>query len=157
MFRLVRPMTGILCLLAMSAAASASTWQFQKNPDPLGTGYVAMANAPGAAIQPMVRCWTEAATLDVRFALSPQTPLPISDEVVVVFDGQRPVTVKWPRNATGRALVVPATAHRALLAKLRAASELRLTLATAEGDSPTWVIALDGSARAIDQALSGCS
>lgn len=159
MTRLRRYSVSLMLLLAsavVSADASERTWTFQKNRDPLGSGFVAVAKSAAGSLQPLVRCWTETALLDVRFALGAAEPVPVTDRVLIAFDRQKASAAEWSRNATGLALVVPEPLQRTLLSQLRQANEMRLTLAVANGEQRTHVLALDGSARAIDQALASC-
>lgn len=149
-----------LSLAAASAVATQSaepSWQFQKNRDPMGSGYIAVAAADAGTVRPMVRCWTEAASLDVRFTLAPDQPLPRVDRVLVAFDGTTPAAANWDRNATRLALVVPAQLQDTLLSRMRSGNEMRLTLLADDGAQHTHLIPLDGSARAIDQALTSCN
>lgn len=144
-------------LASAPVSAAAKTWQFEKNRDPLGTGYVAMANADLEAVTPMVRCWTEQAVMDVRFALNAKYRLSDVSKVALRFDGGRAQVVRWPHNASGHALIVPAEAQQPLLSNLRSARQLQLILTLGGGAEQTLQIPLDGSSRAINQVVAGCS
>ncbi|MGI9328551.1 MAG: hypothetical protein ACR2PZ_25270 [Pseudomonadales bacterium] len=146
-----------LLLASAPLAAAAKTWQFEKNRDPLGTGYVVMANADLEAVTPMVRCWTEEAAMDVRFALNARYRLSDASKVALRFDEGTAQVVRWPRNAGGHALIVPAAAQQQLLSNLRAGRQLQLILTLGTGYEQTLQIPLDGSSRAISQVLAGCS
>ncbi|MFK7914415.1 MAG: hypothetical protein AB8B93_10920 [Pseudomonadales bacterium] len=158
---MVRSIAIMLLLLNSGSAVAGQSWQFQKNRDPLGSGFVAVASTKvginAGTLRPMVRCWTETASLDVRFTLAPEQSRPSVDRVLVAFDSKKPAAVDWSRNATRLALVVPVPLQRALLSKMRSGNELRLTLMGTDGAQHTHLVRLDGSARAIDQALASCT
>ncbi len=146
-----------LLLLITTLPSPAKTWQFEKNRDPLGLGYVAVANANLDSVTPMVRCWTADAAVDVRFSFNVKYRLHQQSQVALRFDNGRVQPVRWTPNPSGHALVVPTSAQARLLAQLRSARQLQLILTSVNGAEQTVQIPLDGSARAIDQAVAGCS